>query len=299
MAEGSPPFDAATLAIVRRAYARQMLALAGASGDHRLEAAFAAVPRERFLGDPPWGLVGTNASRILCETNDPVVLYQPFLVQLVPTQRINNGSPVLHAQWLHQAGLAPGDRVVHVGAGTGYYTAIMAELVGPGGQVLAVEFDPTLADRAAQALAGVTHVTVTCADGMAWPQEPVDCVYVSFAVSRPAEAWVDHLGPGGRLLFPLCVADPVRLPAGGGWGGGFRITRQATGFAARYLGPVAFVWASGAAAAPDGDHARLKAAFDAGGMDRVTRLVWRQPAPAADRCWFATDSWSLTMDAAT
>ena len=47
--------------------------------------------------------------------------------------------------WLAAADPKPGDHVVHIGIGTGYYTAILAELVGPTGRVTAIEYDASLA----------------------------------------------------------------------------------------------------------------------------------------------------------
>ena len=57
--------------------------------------------------------------------------------------------PSYHAPLIASAGIREGEHVVHVGAGTGYYTAIMAHLTGRGGRVTAIEFDPALARRSA------------------------------------------------------------------------------------------------------------------------------------------------------
>ena len=77
-----------------------------------------------------------------------------------PERGVNNGSPSLHAGWLHALSLRDGERVAHVGAGTGYYTAILAELVGRKGRVLAIEFDPALTEAARANLADRPNVTV-------------------------------------------------------------------------------------------------------------------------------------------
>ncbi|MDP1051514.1 hypothetical protein, partial [Klebsiella quasipneumoniae] len=60
---------------------------------------------------------------------------------------INNGSPVLHARWLHALQPRAGEVVAHIGAGKRYYTSILSQLVGPRGKVLAVECDAKLAAR--------------------------------------------------------------------------------------------------------------------------------------------------------
>ena len=166
------------LAIVRRAYARQMLASVGVTDNPALENAFAAVPRERFIGPPPWHMSHGGAYAVLT-SSDPTVVYQDVLIALAPERGVNNGSPSLHAHWLNALGPRPGERVVHIGAGTGYYTAILAQLVGPAGQVLAVEYDPILAERAAGNLADQPSVTVVKGDGAEWPCEPVHCIYVN------------------------------------------------------------------------------------------------------------------------
>jgi protein-L-isoaspartate(D-aspartate) O-methyltransferase len=286
------------LAVIRGAYARQILAAAGITDDPRLEEALAAVRRERFLGPPPWAMVRHVGGRQLLPTSDPAVLYQDALFALAPGQGINNGSPSLHAGCLHALSLREGERVVHLGAGTGYYTALLAHLVGEGGHVLAVEFDPALAELARANLTPWRQVSVVTGDGAGWPREEADAVYVNFSVERPAEPWLDRLSPGGRLIFPLGVPRPKPSPWGGTHalhGAGFCVTRQDGGFAARWLGPAYFVCAEGILSRPGADRERLKAAFVGGGAEFVRSLVWREPV-LPQRCWFAGSGWALSYD---
>ncbi|MGQ9367888.1 protein-L-isoaspartate O-methyltransferase family protein [Azospirillum sp. ST 5-10] len=292
------PFDAAALAVVRRAYARQMTAGAGLGPGSALEDAFAAVPRERFLGPPPWRVFAASGVHGVLAGADPVLLYQDVNVALDPGRGVNNGSPSLHAAWLHAAGPRPGDRVVHIGAGTGYYSALLGRLVGDSGRVLAVEVDAALAARARDALAPYGNVTVVHGDGALWPQDAADVVYVSAHVSRPADAWLAALAPGGRLVFPLGVPSPRPDPSGGRYalhGAGLRVERRPDGFAVRWLGPACFVCAEGALADRPEDARALRAAFEAGGVEFVRSLRWRQPA-LPGRCWFVGSDWSLGYD---
>jgi protein-L-isoaspartate(D-aspartate) O-methyltransferase len=291
-------FDESGLAIVRRAFARQMLAIAGVVDDIRLESAFAAVSRERFVGPPPWTMSRGAAGYRGLASGDPAILYQDILVALSPERGVNNGSPSLHAHWLHAAQLREGESVAHIGCGTGYYTALIAELVGAGGKVLAVEFDPGLASPAADNLADRPNVAVVCGDGAVWPQEPVDCVYVNFSVERPAAAWLERLKPGGRLIFPLGVPDAQRTARRGRhalYGLGLLVERVAAGFAARSLGNAFFVCAEGELAAGNDERAALVAAFDRGGSEFIRSLRWKEP-PSLDRSWFIGSGWSLSYE---
>jgi hypothetical protein len=109
--------------------------------EQRLEQAFAQVPRENFLGPGPWVIprwVGPQAydrGYRPTPTADPVYLYIDNVVQIIAEPRLNNGQPSGHARWIASASIKQGEHVVHIGAGTGYYTAIMSHLVGPSGQV--------------------------------------------------------------------------------------------------------------------------------------------------------------------
>ena len=149
------------LALQRRRYA-EMITGPLPNPDPRIRDAFACVPREDFLGPPPWSVRGMFHP---LTARDPGELYHDVLVALIEDKGINNGSPSLHALMLHRLGARPADRVLHVGAGGGYYTAILAELVGPTGRVTAVEFDPGLAAAAKNNLSRWPWVTVLQGDG--------------------------------------------------------------------------------------------------------------------------------------
>jgi protein-L-isoaspartate(D-aspartate) O-methyltransferase len=290
-------FDEGALAVVRRAFARQLVCGAGAQNDVRLQRAFAETPREAFLGGGPWLLtrgVGYEAAPA-----DPVLAYQDRLIALKPEKQINNGSPSLHAVWLHAAEIKAGERVTHIGAGAGYYTAVLSRLVGARGRVTAVEFDEDLATTARKNLSGYPNVKVVHGDGAIWPREPCDVVYVNFAVDRPAPPWIEQLKSGGRLLFPLgSIARETNRSSF--YGVGLRIERVggASIFAAKYGGNAYFVRAEGGASvlvASGAERDALLAAFEKGGVERVNSLRWRVPA-SPDRAWFVGDGWSLEYD---
>ena len=290
-------FDQAAMAIVRRAYARQMLALAGVMDNGGLENAFAAVRREDFLEAPPWRFARALGYEILPGA-DPVLVYQDILLALAPDRSVNNGSPSLHAKWLHAVQPRSGERIVHVGAGAGYYTAIMAELVGERGSIIAIEVDPVLAKLARHNLKNHANVSVSTADGMKALTEPVDVIYVNFAVERPIKAWTDHLTIGGRLVFPLGVARRNRLGKTGrhsSHGAALLVARTQVGLSVRWLGPAWFVCADGDAITTEAEQDALKAAFERGGVEFVRSLHW-QASPPVDRIWHSGEDWHLSYE---
>jgi protein-L-isoaspartate(D-aspartate) O-methyltransferase len=275
----------------RQRYA-EMVTATVAGADPRLREAFATVARERFAGPPPWTLLGVGDRAMT--TSDPSALYADVLISLDAAKGINNGSPSLHALMLHRLGVRPGDRVLHVGVGGGYYTAILAELAGPHGRVTAVEFDPALARRAAGNLRDWPWARVIAGDGAAFPNETVERVYVNFALADPADAWLDHLAVGGRLVLPLGVPHPRSLGADrrhSARGALLVVARTPEGYAAGFDTRVAFVFAEGVTAGDAATRDALFAAFERGGMDAVKSLR-RGPGPAG-RTWFSAPRWSL------
>jgi protein-L-isoaspartate(D-aspartate) O-methyltransferase len=127
----------AELEIIRRAYAKQIMAVFGVS-DRRIEAAFASVKREDFLGRGPWQIVRWCRGYVPTPSRNPVYLYDDVLVGIIPERNLNNGQPSLHAALIASAAPRAGEHAVHVGAGVGYYTAILHRLVGRRGKVTAM-----------------------------------------------------------------------------------------------------------------------------------------------------------------
>ncbi|MDF3150579.1 protein-L-isoaspartate O-methyltransferase [Mesorhizobium sp. XAP10] len=206
---------------IRKFYARLLAANAG-SPDPRLEAAFADVPREAFLGPGPWTVVAGNG-KVRTPSADPAHIYQNVLVALDDDKGINNGEPFLHAMWIGKLEPKPGEAVCHIGAGTGYYTAVLARLVSPGGIVTAFELDEKLADLARQNLEAYGNATVVHGDAVTTPLPPSDIIYVNAGVVAPPAGWLKALRPGGRMIFPWRPAARVPLAV--------MVTRTQKGFA--------------------------------------------------------------------
>jgi protein-L-isoaspartate O-methyltransferase len=183
------------LGIIRAAYAKQILAAAGVVNDPRLEAALGAVRREDFLGAGPWPIMRWFRDRDYVTTPDadPVYLYSDDLVGILPERHLNNGQPSLHAHLVHQASPAAGEHVVHIGTGTGYYTALLAHLAGSSGRITGIEYEPELAARAKANFAGYPNVEIIEGDGTSVSFDQADVIYVNAGCTRPAPNWLDRL----------------------------------------------------------------------------------------------------------
>jgi len=116
-------------------------------------------------------------------------------------------APCVVAGMLEQLDVRPGERVLEIGAGTGWNAALLAHLVGPAGRVVTVEFDPQVADRARAALVaeGVGGVEVVTADGHLGYAEggQYQRIIVTAGAFDVAPAWIAQLADEGRLVVPL------------------------------------------------------------------------------------------------
>jgi protein-L-isoaspartate(D-aspartate) O-methyltransferase len=265
-------------------YAQLVTANAGLAPGSELEAAFAATPREKFVGPPPWR-VFTRSGYIETRSSDPSFLYQDVVVSLGVEGSLNNGQPTLHAFCIASLALKKGDRVVQVGAGSGYYTAILAQLVGETGAVEAFEIHPELAQRARDNLAEFPQVTVHARSGAEAPLPACDLLYVNAGASEPLPVWLDALNTNGRLLFPLAP--------GAGVGGMLLITkREDDSFAARFLSQAQFVPCVGAQD-EEASH-KLAEAFRNPNWNKVQSLH-RDDSPDQS-CWYAGKGWWLSTN---
>jgi protein-L-isoaspartate(D-aspartate) O-methyltransferase len=286
----------AELAIVRRAFAKQIVA-AALVDEPRIEAAFASVPREDFLGTGPWLIPRWMADKVPTPTLDPVYLYVDSVVSIVPERNLNNGVPSAHAKWIAAARPQEGDHIAQIGAGTGYYTAILAHLVGRSGRVTGIEFDAALAARARANLASLANVKVVEGDGALMRFDPADVIYVCAGATRPVDAWLDGLKEGGRLVVPLTTdrafggaASPAAAETQGAM---FCFERHGSDFTARWISPTAFIPCE--SARDPASEAALAAALAKGGWEKVKRLV-RGEAIAEDRCWLRAPGWCLAYE---
>jgi protein-L-isoaspartate(D-aspartate) O-methyltransferase len=172
--------------------------------------AFATVPRERFLRAGPWTVVagsdlrsGPREAGHLTPDADPAHVYHDVVVVIDPARQLVNGQPGSLAPLIDALDLTPGSRVLHVGCGLGYYTAVMAECVGSAGRIVAIEVDEPLAGEARTNLSAYGHVEVRHGDASAPLGEIFDAIFVNAGVTHPLDVWLDAMAPGGRMVLPL------------------------------------------------------------------------------------------------
>ena len=283
----------AELRIIRAAYAKQILAAARVTGDVHLEAALGAARREDFLGPGPWPIMRWFRSYVTTPDADPVYLYTDDLVGILPERHLNNGQPSLHAHLIHQASPADGEHIVHIGTGTGYYTAILAHLAGPAGRVTGIEFDPELAARAKANLADYPNAEIIEGDGTLASFDQADVIYVNAGCTMPAESWLDRLADGGRLILPMtsdqgfASPSPAQMASSGAV---FRIERRNHDYFADWISAVAIFPCAGSR--DEVSERTLAEAFAKGGWQQVTRL-YRDQEIADERCWVKGPRWCL------
>jgi protein-L-isoaspartate(D-aspartate) O-methyltransferase len=211
-------------------------------------------------------------------------VYHDVLIAYNEERRLNNGQPSLWAFVFDKLKIIQGERVLHLGCGAGYYTAILAELVGPTGDVSALEIEKWLADCACEALAPWPRVRVTHGDGASDGFGEFDIIVASAGATHPLPSWLRSLRPNGRLIFPLTVNN--------GPGGMLLVTRLAgDDFAARFLCSAGFYEFAGARDANVSDRLQQALARDRG----VSVKSARTDAHAEDgSCWLHGDGWCLS-----
>jgi protein-L-isoaspartate(D-aspartate) O-methyltransferase len=278
-----------TIAKARQRYAEELRFTAKLSSPAVINA-FATVPRECFFGPGPWRILSPMSLGDYWTTDDadPRHLYHDILIAIDVERRLNNGQPSLWARMYDQLELNSGAHVVHVGSGTGYYSAILAEIVGPAGRVTAIEIDPALAARAGENLGKWPQVTVVAANGFTFrPDRPADAIIVNAGVTHFSSVWLDALAAeNGRLLVPLTTAER--------WGCFLMVTRQGGDwgrYAARVAGRVGIIPCVGGR--DPAAEEKLKAAFARGDV-AVIRSLRRPPEEPDDTCWLAGDGWWLS-----
>lgn len=269
---------------VRRWFAEELRSVCHVE-DERVVEAFATVPRETFAGSGPWRIFHFADGYWTTADADPRRLYHNILVALDESRGLNIGEPMLWARHFDRIDVRQGSRVLQLGAGSGYYTAILAELVGSKGRVDAIEIDGPLARLAQRNLAAWPHACVHAGDANERIEGQWDTIVAFAGATTPRGWWLDALADGGRMLLPM---------TGAARSGGFmlRLDRRDDQFAARSAGWVAFYPCAGART-PEDEAAIGKAVTDPVGQAAV-RSLRRDRHDADGTCWLHRDSWCLS-----
>jgi protein-L-isoaspartate(D-aspartate) O-methyltransferase len=263
----------------RRFYANFVVRSAGSS-DPKLIAAFVAAERERYVGAGPWS-VFVNSGYISTVSDDPRLLYQDIVVSLAADRNINNGQPTLHARCLSACAPVAGQSVVHIGVGTGYYTAILATLVESTGRVFGYEIEADLAQKARSNLQHFSNVQILTASASEAALPSADVIYVNAGATHPLPAWLDALNIGGRLIFPLTPNQ--------GFGVMLQVTQLAgERYAAQVILPVAFIPCVGAR--DDAGSQALTTAIQNRSIF-TSKSLHRGTVPDASACCVGTGWW--------
>jgi protein-L-isoaspartate(D-aspartate) O-methyltransferase len=203
----------------RRFYAEEIQIAANLQSAAVVDA-LAQVARERFLPEGPWTIRSdADVQMPPRQTHDanPRHVYHNVAVAIDPSRTLFNGAPGVVARAIDALALKSGDRVLHLGTGLGYYTALAAHCVGGSGRVLGIEADHQLAARAAANLAIYPWIEVRAGNGTETFNESFDAILINAGVTHPLGAWLDALVPGARMVLPLTATMPGMGPIGKGW----------------------------------------------------------------------------------
>ncbi|QHC30508.1 methyltransferase, FxLD system [Streptomyces sp. HF10] len=168
-----------------------------------IEAVMRKVPRHEFIPDTPLDKAYDTYAAVITKTDEHGV------------QLSSVSAPQIQAMMLEQAQVKPGMRVLEIGSG-GLNAAYLAELVGPKGEVVTVDIDPGVTDRASRLLEehGYDKVLVVTADAAEpLPIGEVDVVMVTAGAWDISPAWISQLKQGGRLVVPLRMRGLTRSVA--------------------------------------------------------------------------------------
>jgi protein-L-isoaspartate(D-aspartate) O-methyltransferase len=256
--------------------------------------ALATVPRERFLRPGPWTVRGeadfSGGPRRTADA-DPRHVYHNYAIALDEGRQLFNGAPGLLSMLIDRLEPAAGGRAMHVGAGTGYYTAILARCVGPEGRVIAYEVDAALAAEARENLSPMPWVEVRHGDATGAPGGKLDAILVNAGITHPLDTWLDALADGGRIVLPLTVAMNAQI------GKGLLVlatrTSDSGALDARILGFVAIYNAVGLR--DDAVGKQLAAALARHPLPPVKHLR-REAHDAAASCWLHGPGWCLSTE---
>ena len=219
--DGARPQDEISELDARRRFLADEVALCSNVRTERLVDALATVPREQFLPPGPWLLRSEADMRgggpRSTPGADPKHVYHNVAIAIDASRQLFNGAPGVVIPAIDALALGTGSRVLHLGCGLGYYTALIAHTVGPSGHVLALEVDADLAREARTRLAAYPWVEVQHSNGSGPIEGRLDAILINAGVTHPRDSWLDAVVDGGRIVLPLTASFPQMGPIGKGF----------------------------------------------------------------------------------
>jgi protein-L-isoaspartate(D-aspartate) O-methyltransferase len=258
-----------------------------------LAEALASVAREQFLPPGPWTIRGEGDAGPARQTQDadPRHVYHNISIAIDRARDLYNGAPGTVVPWIDWLGLKPGGRVLHVGCGLGYYTAIMAHVVGSAGHIRALEVDEALARQAKQNLLPLAWVDVRRGNGTEALDRGFDAVLIHAGVTHPLRVWLDALTVDGRIILPLTATMPQMGTLGKGWT--FVLTKKADGSFEAHPGNLVAIY-SATGIRDETLNPAIAAALMSGPFPMVKRLR-HDPHPRAASCWLHGPTFCLAL----
>ena len=269
----------------RRAYAAEITRRAGVA-DPRIEAAFAAVPREDFAGPPPWR-IGSGGLFGQASSDDPSRLYEDVLVAIDPRAASTTASRRCMRSRSTRSLSRRATRRCRSARAPAITPRSSPSSSVPTGRVTAYEIEPDIAALAAANLARYAQVEVRARSGVE-DLPPADAIYVNAAASHPLRAWLDALKPAEGSSFRF------RRPVRPGQCSGSRGPNAAS----RGRRACSRAWCSSLARARRTPRwaRKLDEAFRRGGSEGVRSLRFGGEPRRTD--WLRGDGWALSTERA-
>ena len=192
----------------------------------RLLAALAAIPRENFLAKGPWRIKSEAARGYrLTPDADPVHLYDNVLVAIDARRKLDTGLPSLWAHFIDLLDVGEKDRVVQIGCGLGYFSAVLSRDRGAQGQGACNRMRRAACGACRELPSPLSQCRsrATAMDARRSASRPTSII-VHAGFPHPHPLWLQSLRPRGRLLAPLTQRDRE--------GAALKITRKGRGFEA-------------------------------------------------------------------
>ncbi|MBL4727684.1 MAG: methyltransferase domain-containing protein [Rhizobiaceae bacterium] len=273
----------------RRWFAEDIKEAAPVVHNNKIVDAFSTVPREDYLGNGPWNIHSrlSIGRAHISASSDPRHLYHDVLVSIIEASGINNGMPSLWAMVFDNLNIKPGATVLQIGAGVGYYTAILAELVTDKGRVIAYEVEEDLAKRAQNNLRHYPHVDVIFGDATQMEELPdFDVIIACAGVTHVPERWLEKLSDGGQMVLPLTGESQ--------WGFLLHLERNGDDLPVKSLGPCGFYHCLGARLVEE--EKALALAFKSGGSGNpnIGHYHLGQPPAQKERAWVIGKSYWIS-----